>query len=200
MVTNDKRGSGIGNAVQRVAAWGRALGQRLRPLPARWASQAQRLLPGLRAVGSAFARSLQRGRRWAAGHQKAVVRGGAAAALGLMLLFAAIPGATPAERQVERLALMGQDLFTALCAEYPGVQRGSRIEVEQDRGTRTNLVVLPAVAWEQLAVEQRNSIGTWLNDLGGRWEIRVGAASADRERVLEAEAVITSRQWNDQLK
>ncbi len=180
MVAKDKQSPG-----QQVLALLRVAAARLRPALlrlARWQSGKLRLLTV-----------------WVGQHRRAATASGVGAALAAMLLLMGVPGRSP-ERQVQRQALSGQELFTALCDQNAGIQRGSRVEAGDDRSARTNLVVLPEQEWRTLAQEQRNSLGSWLNTLGGRWEIRVGKASADGLRVLEAEAVITSRQWNQQLK
>ncbi len=136
---------------------------------------------------------------WLPAHRRAATIGGIGAALAVTLLLAGIPGGSP-ERQVQRQALSGKELFAALGQQHAGIQRASRVEEGAERGARTNLVVLTETVWQDLAQDQRNSIGSWLNTMGGSWEIRVGKASSDGARVLDAEAVITSRQWNQQLK
>jgi len=126
------------------------------------------------------------------------VSAGALGAVGLSLVLLAV--ASSPEQQPQRAALSGKALFETVLAQHPSVRNDSRVRRSKDRGSSTNRVVLPAAVWELLDIDQRNSLGTWLNSIGGRWEIRTGRLSADRNRVGRSEAVITSRQWNQQVK
>jgi hypothetical protein len=130
--------------------------------------------------------------------RNAAVAGGVGAAVLAALVFAAIPRGP--EAQTERAVLSGKALFAELVLQQPGVARSSRVDEGEQRGTGTNLIVVPQAAWDELSAGQRNSLGAWLNAVGGRWEIRVGVGSKDGQRVLDAEAVITSRDWNQQLR
>jgi hypothetical protein len=100
----------------------------------------------------------------------------------------------------ERIAATGEDLFEDLMAQHPDLREGCRITQGQERGSTTNRLVLPDEVWDALAQDQRNSLGTWLNQLGGAWEVRVGPLGADGKRVRDSRPLITSRDWNRQLK
>ena len=130
--------------------------------------------------------------------RNAAVAGGVGAAVLAAVVFMAIPRGP--EAQVERAAVSGKALYDDLLQAHPGVARSSRIDEGEARGSGTNLIVLPKKAWDALSVAQRNSLGTWLNAVGGRWEIRVGEGSEDGQRVLDAEAVVTSQEWNQHLR
>ena len=119
---------------------------------------------------------------------------GSGAAVVFTLVLMAVPGG--AERTVRKAALSGRELYAALAEQHAGIAHSSRVDESAARDSSTNRVVLS----ETLTIEQRNSIGTWLNQLGGFWEIRVGRASRDDQRVLESEPVITSKEWNRQLR
>lgn len=135
-------------------------------------------------------------RGWSRGRKAAA--GGAALAVLLALAMVALPG-SPAQ-QVRELEVSGQELYEAILERHPDLRAGNRIAQDPERGTGTNRVVLPDAVWDGLSVDQRNSLGTWLNALGGAWEIRVGALADDGRRVRDAGAVITSEAWNQQLK
>lgn len=123
---------------------------------------------------------------------------GSGAAIVFTLVLMAVPGG--AERTVRKAALSGRELFSALAAQHKGIATASQVDEGATRDSSTNRVVLSETAWETLTIEQRNSIGSWLNQLGGFWEIRVGRASRDDQRVLDSEPVITSKEWNRQLR
>lgn len=183
--------------VQKVQAKARAFGAALRTLPARarqWWSQARPRLAATFAVMGARLRALPAALR----QPQAMAKAGIGAALVAMLVFAAIPRGP--EAQTARQALSGRALFAALLEQQPGTARSSRVREGQDRGSGTNLIVLSESSWEQLSIDQRNSLGSWLDELGGRWEIRVGRATEDGTRVLDAAPVITHVLWNQQLK
>ena len=175
-----------------VAARARAFAQAMRPLLRSLQPAAQRARKWLTA-------RFKQLRAWIPQNRRAATLGGIGATVMVVMVLAAIPG-TPSERQTWRLSLSGRELFAQLTEEHPGVARGSQVDETEGRGSRTNLIVVPDPVWQQLSVDQRNSLGSWLNQLGGRWEIRVGRASDDGERVLDAAAAMTSRQWNQQLK
>ncbi len=160
---------------------------------------AARVRPGLERAARWSQGQWRRLRAWVPGHRRAATASGIGAAVVLTMMIAGVPGGSP-ERQVARQALVGKELYASLAEQHPGVARASRVDETAERGSRLNLVVLPDGVWTDLSTAQRNSIGSWLNSLGGRWEIRVGKDSTDHARVLEAEAVITSQQWNQQLK
>ena len=141
----------------------------------------------------------------AAMRPKAVAIAGSSLAVVISVLLFAMPGGLPdtggdrAEPQ-EALALSGKDLYSALSADMPAVAEQSRVSEPPERGSRTNRVVLPETSWEDLSDDQRISLGSWLNSLGGDWEIRVGTLADDGSRVRAARPTITSAVWNQQLK
>jgi hypothetical protein len=100
----------------------------------------------------------------------------------------------------QRIAATGEDLFEEIMAQHPDLREGCRIAQGDQRGTATNRMVLPDEVWDRLAVDQRNSLGTWLDTIGGSWEIRVGPPAPDGKRVRDSRPLITSRDWNRQLK
>lgn len=131
--------------------------------------------------------------------RRAMVLSGVGVALLLALLLAGLLGASP-EEESARLELKGRDLFEAIMERQPGLRQSSRIAAAAEPGSGANLMVLPAAVWQELEVDERNSLGAWLNTLGRRWEIRVGILSEDGARVLDHRPVITSRAWNQQVK
>jgi len=157
-------------------------------------------IPVMRQAGKELKALWQRVRTWVPRHRRATTISGIAASVALLLMVTGIPGGGSPERQVERLTLSGKDLFLSLCDRHMGTQRQSRVAEAADRGSSTNVVVVPTDAWQTLSQDQRNSIGSWLNAQGGRWEIRVGASSPDNVKVLDPEPVVTSREWNQQMK
>src|SRR5262245_22606348 len=160
-------------------------------------------VPVLRQAGKEMKALWQRVRTWVPRHPRATAITGVGAAVALLLMVTGVPSfpsGGSADRQVERLTLSGKDLFLSLCERNMGTQRGSRVAEAADRGSGTNVVLLPTDVWQTLSQEQRNSIGSWLNAQGGRWEVRVGASSPDKVKILDHEAVMTSREWNQQLK
>jgi hypothetical protein len=172
----------IRSGVRAAPTWLRSAWQRLRCVPARLAA----LPRSLRALASRL-----RG-------PKVVASAAIGAALLATIVLAAIPRGS--DVQTRRMALSGKDLFAALQEQQPGTARSSRVKEGDERGSGTNLIVLTEDAWEKLSVDQRNSLGSWLNDLGGRWQIRIGRGNEDNTRVLDAQPVITSELWNRQLK
>ena len=155
-----------------------------------WFTSLTSRLRQLRTLPARLAASLR-------GRNGAIAGGVGAAVLGAVV-FMAIPRGP--EAQVERLAVSGQALYAELLQQHPGVARSSRVDEGEARGSGTNLIVVPKTAWDALSVAQRNSLGTWLNAVGGRWEIRVGEGSKDGERVIDAQPVVTSREWNQHLR
>jgi len=160
-------------------------------------------VPVLKQAGKEMKALWQRVRTWVPRHRRASMITGIAASVALVLMVTGVPslpgGGSP-ERQVECLTLSGKDLFLSLCEHNMGTQRSSRVAEAADRGSGTNMVVLPTDVWQTLSQDQRNSIGSWLNAQGGRWEVRVGASSPDKVKIVDPEAVMTSREWNQQLK
>lgn len=128
--------------------------------------------------------------------RRRVLAGGTAAVVALVALL--MVGVTTSPEQ--RSAATGADLFDEIMAQYPDLRASSQIAAGADRGAAANELMLPTEVWEQLPVEQRNSLGSWLNELGGDWVIRVGAVAEDGKRIRGAQAVITSREWNRQLR
>lgn len=126
----------------------------------------------------------------------------AIAGTGAAVVFTIVLMAVPqgAETVVKKQALSGKELFASLAAQCPGTQQASQIDEGERRGSSTNRVVLSETTWETLSVEQRNSLGSWLNQLGGFWEIRVGRGSGDGKRVQDHAPVVTSLEWNRQLR
>lgn len=157
------------------------------------------LVPILQRGGKEIQRGSQKLYAFVGQHRQATAYSAGLCVLAYMFATAGVPEG-PAQQETTRAALSGKDLFIALTEEYPCVQRGSHVAEGDTRGGRPNLVVLPDRVWQDMPVEQRNSIGSWLNTAGGKWEIRTGKMSVDGLRVLEAEPVVSSREWNQQLK
>lgn len=123
---------------------------------------------------------------------------GALGAVSLSLVLLAI--AQSPERPPEQSAAAGQRLFETILGQHLSVRQESRIQPATNRGASTNRMVLPDVVWEEMTTEERNSLGLWLNAIGGRWEIRTGPLADDNNRLTGSTAVITSRQWNQQTR
>lgn len=123
---------------------------------------------------------------------------GALGAVSLSLVLLAI--AQSPERPPEQTAAAGQQLFETLLGEHLSIRQESRIMPTNERGSSTNRMVLPDVVWDDMSTEERNSLGLWLNSIGGSWEIRTGPLADDSNRLNGSEAVITSRQWNQQTR
>lgn len=123
---------------------------------------------------------------------------GTGAAVVFTLVLMAVPQG--AETVVKKQALSGKELFASLAAQFPGTQQASQVDEGERRGSSTNRVVLTETTWETLSIDQRNSLGSWLNQLGGFWEIRVGRGSGDGKRVQDHAPVVTSLEWNRQLR
>lgn len=127
-----------------------------------------------------------------------------AAAVGLVLLLALVlvglPGSAPNGDKGRTLVATGKDLFDAIMEQNPSLRMSSRIAAATEHGSATNLLVLPDAVWNELDVDRRNSLGAWLNTLGRKWNIQVGTLSEDGSRVLDPRSVITSQEWNRQVK
>lgn len=123
---------------------------------------------------------------------------GTGAAVVFTLVLMAVPQG--AESVARKQALSGKELFESLVAQFPGTQKASQVDEAERRGSSTNRIVLSETTWETLSVEQRNSLGSWLNQLGGFWEIRVGQGSRDGKRVQDHAPIVTSLEWNRQLR
>ena len=124
---------------------------------------------------------------------------GSSLAMVLLLALVALPEATPEEQQTQ-LALSGGDLYESLMKRRPELRDDSRIEPSATQAATGNRLVLPQDIWQLLDIEQRISLGTWLETIGGRWEIRIGTMTADGTAIENSEPVMDSQAWNRQLK
>lgn len=123
---------------------------------------------------------------------------GTGAAVAFTLVLMAVPRG--ADSVARKQALSGRELFASLASQFHGTQKASQVDEAERRGSSTNRIVLSETTWETLSVEQRNSLGSWLNQLGGFWEIRVGQGSRDGKRVQDHAPIMTSLEWNRQLR
>ena len=123
---------------------------------------------------------------------------GAVGAVSLSMVLLAI--AQSPKRPPQQTAVAGQRLFETILGEHQSIRHDSRIKPAENRGSSMNRLVFPDAVWESMTTEQRNSLGMWLNSIGGRWEIRAGSLANDGNRVSQSKAVITSRLWNQQTK